>query len=95
MKECKGNTEKIRLMEQNLANLEHSKAKHKTDMADLRAEEQSITDHEIPSLQSEVFETENELIITEQRLQNIKNENEQFLISHQEYTKMIQNVQGF
>lgn len=37
-------------------------------MADLLAEEQSITDHEIPSLKAEVFETENELIITEQRL---------------------------
>ena len=52
-------------MEQNLANLEHNKAKHKTDMADLLAEEQSITDHEIPQLKAEVFETENELIITE------------------------------
>ena len=88
-KEQKAKTEQIRLMEQHQVNLEYHKAKHQTDMADLQKEEDIILEKEIPALRKEIAQLTNDLSLTEQRLYNIKAEQEFFASIAKEYAKMI------
>ena len=61
-------------MEQHQANLEYNKSKHQTDMADLQKEEDIIVEIEITNLESEVNQLTNDIKLTEQRLNTIREE---------------------
>ena len=50
---------------------------------------------DIPMLEQDNNVLQNEFLVTEQRLQNIKQEKTQFKASLKEYQKMIQNVKNF
>lgn len=75
-------------------NKEHLKNKHQTEMNELQAEEDAIVLQDIPMLEQDKNVLQNESLVTEQRLQNIKQEKTQYKASLKEYQKMIQNVKN-
>ena len=76
-------------------NLEHLKSKHNTDMGDISLEEETIVEKEMPSLEADTQILQNELIVTESRLQNIQKEKKQLERSNLEYQKLIDHVLNF
>lgn len=66
-------------------NMQHLKQKHIDDLAALREENDLITDKEVPKLVSEMSVRQNELSVTDQRLQNIKKEKYQYEKAQQEF----------
>ena len=63
-------------------------------MNELQAEEDAIVLQDIPMLEQDKNVLQNESLVTEQRLQNIKQEKTQYKASLKEYQKMIQNVKN-
>lgn len=82
----------MRLMEQHQVNLEYYRSKHLTDMGDLQKEEDIIVEKEIPALESEINQLNNDIKLTEQRLNNIRDEQEFYSSTAKEYAKMIQDI---
>lgn len=66
-------------------NMQHLKQKHIDDLSALREENDLITDKEVPKLVSEMSVRQNELSVTDQRLQNIKKEKYQYEKAQQEF----------
>ena len=84
----------MRLMNKHVLDFEHVKQKHLTDMKDLEDEDDTILQKEIPKMQNDISVLENELVITEQRLKNIKEERDVATKATEEYKQMKKEVES-
>lgn len=94
-KDAKVVTEEIRLKVQHDLDYQGQRSKHQTDLNDLEEEEKTIVDQEIPTLKDDIFILQNEFTLTEQRLQNIRQEKTLLKQSNKEYTEILTQLGGF
>jgi hypothetical protein len=93
-KEAKSFSEEIRLKQMQDLQIDQIRNRHQTDLQDLQVEEDLIVDKEITGITDELTSLENQYMLTESRLHNIKQEKKLIQESLVDYNKFIEHVQS-